>query len=68
MTADKITLRIETNTLSIESVPALLQELAANLRADNVEGCINKSDGDMIEWTTQRKLVVIELKIRDIPI
>ena len=49
----KVTITI--NTMDINSVPALLTELAENIRKENISGDLTKSDGDAINWDTKVK-------------
>ena len=50
MKATKYTMSIETNTLSADSIPALLYELAENIRKESLSGALIKDDGDKISW------------------
>lgn len=45
-----ITTEIEVQTLSVDSIPALLETAARFIRMEIVAGKIAMSDGDCIEW------------------
>ncbi len=50
MQAKKISVCVTVEALSIDSVPALLVEVAEHLGDESVNGTINKADGDMVTW------------------
>ena len=47
----KYTMIIATETLSPDSIPALLAEVAENIRKETTCGELTKDDGDTIRWT-----------------
>lgn len=53
MKANKYSMIIATETLSPDSIPALLIEVAENIRKESTTGEISKSDGDTIRWTME---------------
>jgi len=58
MQANKITFTIEIITLSIDSVPAILVELAKNIKEENTHGLIRKLDGNQIKWSHELEKVI----------
>ena len=59
MKAEKITLNIEIQVLSIEVIPGLLGELIRNISEGNIHGTLCKDDGDYLEWVTKKVNVAI---------
>jgi hypothetical protein len=59
MKANKVTLNITVEVLSIDSVPALLIELARSIEAENIRGRLGKSDGDTVSWNYHEREVKI---------
>lgn len=59
MKTQKVTLKIEANTLDIASAKALLLDLISNLDREVEHGMLNMGDGDKIEWNTSRKDIEI---------
>jgi hypothetical protein len=58
MKANKITVKIEVETLSIDAVPAKLYELIEALdKNENTNGMLCSEDGDMVKWNTTIKEV-----------
>lgn len=57
MNANKVTLEIRVEVLHIDSVHALLCELAEALENETAEGMIRKDDGDEIAWTRKIEAV-----------
>lgn len=59
MKAQKVTLKIEVETLSIDSVRGMLIEVVDSIERETVSGMIRKSDGDEIRWEKEEKPVEI---------
>ena len=59
MKANKITMKITVEVLSIDSIPALLSSLEKYLYAEIQNGKMVMSDGDAVKWTTSTKKVKI---------
>jgi hypothetical protein len=59
MIAEKITVKIFIEVLSIDVVPGLLQELAQQYLNGNTSGHLNKDDGDSIDWGLMKEQVTI---------
>lgn len=59
MKAQKVTLKIEVNTLDIASMQALLVDLISNLDKEVESGALSMADGDKIEWETTREDIEI---------
>ena len=59
MKATKYIVKITTETLSLDSVPALLIEVAESMRNENSNGRICKADGDQAEWNSSPRSVEI---------
>lgn len=57
MKAEKVMFVVEIGVLSIDSIPALLRELAYLIEAENTMGEIHKGDGDEIKWSYTTKPV-----------
>jgi len=57
MRAEKVTVTLQIDVLSIDSVPALLYEAAEHIRSEIEHAIITKSDGDTIDWDISRKPV-----------
>jgi hypothetical protein len=53
MKAKKVTVAIKTETLHIDSVPALLQEASNQIFEETAHGKLVKEDGDTVEWSTE---------------
>ena len=53
----KVTVKIKTHTLSIDSVPALLRKLADEIAMESASGKIVMADGDQVMWTAKSKPV-----------
>ena len=58
MKATKITMTVTIEVLHIDIIPGLLQEVCQEILADNTQGELAKSDGDLISWSTKTKNVV----------
>ncbi len=52
-----MTIKVQTN--SIDSMPAIINEMAALIRGETVEGKLQKDDGDLIEWETDIKQIKV---------
>lgn len=48
-----IEVNIKVRVMSIDSVPALLQELVGIIERESDCGMLEKTDGDRIEWATK---------------
>jgi len=57
MQANKFTVIIEVEVLSLEVVPALLNEVARIITDENRTGSLLKEDGDMVKWGTKSERV-----------
>jgi hypothetical protein len=57
MKADKVTVKIEVECLSIDVLPSLLADVAKQVDNEAESGYLRMSDGDCIEWKTERKTV-----------
>jgi hypothetical protein len=53
MKANKVTIKIEVETLSIDAVPAKIYQMIHELHENEVtSGRLTSDDGDSISWTT----------------
>ena len=52
MKANKYTVSILVEVLSLESVPGLLVEVERIMRNENKAGSLSKDDGDFVRWHT----------------
>lgn len=59
MEAQKIIFTIKSETLSIDSIPALLREVVDELYNETYGGTHVKSDGDTIEWSIKYENIKI---------
>ena len=50
MRADKFTLTITCQALSLDTLPGLLNEVSNMINSENLGGALVKSDGDNVEW------------------
>ena len=57
MQADKFTITIEIEVLSMDSVPALMAEITPIIQNENRTGSLLKEDGDYIKWGTKSERV-----------
>ena len=57
MKADKVTVVITMEALSIDCLAGLLSQVIEQVRCENESGELIASDGDLINWKTTRKLV-----------
>jgi hypothetical protein len=57
MKANKITVTITVEVLSIDSVPGMLQEVVNQVDKEIECGMLFMGDGDQVEWNTERELV-----------
>lgn len=57
MQANKFTVTIEIEVLSLDSVPALVSEVATIMRNENRTGSVLKEDGDSVKWGTKSERV-----------
>jgi hypothetical protein len=59
MIAKKITFKVFIEVLSVDAVPALLQEVAQEVLRENTSGHLNKGDGDSSDWGYEEQQVTI---------
>lgn len=59
MKANKVTVKINTETLHIDSVPAMLYKVIESIRNEAESGSFIMSDGDSVFWETDREPVEI---------
>lgn len=57
MKAQKVTVRILIEALSIDCLPGLLTEVIENVRGEKENGELRMQDGDHVAWETERKNV-----------
>lgn len=57
MQANKFTVTIEVEVLSLDSVPALLHEVIGVMRNENRTGSLLKEDGDYVKWGVKSERV-----------
>jgi hypothetical protein len=50
MKANKITLAVQIDVLSIDSIGGLLIEVAEHISCENRSGKLSKDDGDCVQW------------------
>jgi len=60
MIAEKVTVTITVETLSVDSVPAMLLEVAEHIRKEFVTGVITADDGDTATWNTTKGVGMME--------
>jgi hypothetical protein len=59
MISKKITFKVFIEVLSIDSIPALLQEVAEEVLRENTSGHLNQGDGDSTDWGYEEQQVTI---------
>lgn len=57
MKAQKFTVTIVIEALSIDSVPSLASQAVEQIRNEMLHGELSASDGDQVIWDTNQKLV-----------
>jgi hypothetical protein len=57
MKASKVKVTIETETLDIDSVGALVMEALDQISREAENGHLRTSDGDQVSWKTEREPV-----------
>jgi hypothetical protein len=57
MQATKYTVKIEVETLSIDLVPALINDAVTNIIKEHTSGHVVYSEGDQVSWITITKPV-----------
>jgi hypothetical protein len=57
MQANKFTVTVEVEVLSLDSVPGLLREVVNIIQQESRSGSLLKEDGDYIEWSTKSERV-----------
>lgn len=50
MKANKFTVSITVECLSMDSVPALIENVIRQIRDEKVSGSFDYSDGDLVSW------------------
>jgi hypothetical protein len=53
MNANKTILTVTVEVLSIDSTPALLSDVAEQIRGEFHNGSLTSSDGDRVTWKTE---------------
>ena len=59
MKANKITMTLKVEVLSMDSIPALLCDVANEIYQETVAGSLTKDDGDTVSWDFKRTQVTI---------
>lgn len=59
MKANKITMALKVEVLSMDSIPALLCDVANEIHQETVAGRLTKEDGDTVSWDFKRIQVTI---------
>jgi len=59
MKANKITMTLKVEVLSMDSIPALLCDVANEIHQETVAGRLTKEDGDTVSWDFKRIQVTI---------
>jgi len=59
MKAVKRTVTITIETLSLDSVPAMVYKVGREIDSEVIDGSLNMDDGDRAEWTTKTEEVEI---------
>ena len=59
MKAQKVTLKVEVDTLDIDSAKGLLLQMINNIDSGSQDGMLSMGDGDKITWNTSKKDVSI---------
>jgi hypothetical protein len=57
MKAEKVTVTIHVESLSIDALRGLLTSALEEIEAEAENGELSMSDGDLVKWTTVRKSV-----------
>ena len=57
MQANKYTVTVEVEVLSLDSVPGLLSEVARIMDGENRSGSLLKEDGDFVKWGAKSERV-----------
>ena len=57
MKACKIMLKIETETLSVESIPGLLQMVIMQMQKEFEGGMLRANDGDTVTWSVNKDTI-----------
>jgi len=57
MQANKFTVTIEVEVLSLDVVPGLIAEVANIMRDENRSGSLLKEDGDCVKWSSKSERV-----------
>ena len=59
MKAQKVTVEIKMESLSIDVLRAMLASVIEQVEREAVSGVLSMEDGDFVEWTTTREHVEI---------
>lgn len=59
MKATKITMTLKVEVLSMDSIPALLCDVANEIHQETVSGVLTKEDGDTVSWEFKRTSVTL---------
>ena len=59
MKANKITLNIKVEVLSIDAAPHLIAQVIEQIQREYVNGQLGADDGDTVTWTTKQEPVNI---------
>ena len=57
MQANKFTVTVEIEALSLNTVPGLLYEVAEAMQQENRTGSLLKEDGDYVKWGSKSERV-----------
>ena len=60
MKANKVVVTIKVESLSIDVLPSLLMEVINQVKSEYENGKLEASDGDSVEWKTERNEVEIK--------
>ena len=55
MKAQKVTVKIEMEALSVDVLRGLLEKVLMHVESETENGQLSASDGDSIKWSTTRK-------------
>lgn len=55
MQAEKITLTIKIEVLSLDSIAGILQEVIGNIENEKTAGTLRWNDGDEVVWGTEKQ-------------
>jgi|APSaa5957512622_1039677.scaffolds.fasta_scaffold645654_1 hypothetical protein len=52
MITQKVTVTIKCETLSMDSINAILQQAISHIDSEIINGTLNADDGDCVQWST----------------